>query len=89
MCVYVCVRARTAFGALGISARHHTFRGVWVCEKSLFGPYFLAMVALDASTSDTHTHTQITSAAAAAAMHKDVGLAHRLTDVALALHAIG
>jgi len=36
----------------------------------------------------THTHTQITSAAAAAAMHKDIGLAHRLTDVALALHAI-
>jgi hypothetical protein len=41
----------------------------------------------------THTHTlrthaQITSVAAAAALHKDTGLAHRLTDVALALHAI-
>ena len=54
------------------------------------------MVALDASTSDTHTHThtlrthaQMTSAAAPAGMHKDTGLAHRLTDVALALHAIG
>jgi hypothetical protein len=34
---------------------------------------------------------QITSAAAAVAMHKDTGLAIRLTDVALAhaLHAIG
>jgi hypothetical protein len=42
----------------------------------------------------THTHTlrthaQITSAAAATAMHKDTGLAHRLTNVVLALHAIG
>jgi hypothetical protein len=49
------------------------------------------MVALDASTSDTHTlrtHAQITTAAAAAAIHKNTGLAHRLTDVALALHAI-
>ena len=34
------------------------------------------------------THAQMTRAAAAAAMHKDTGLAHRLTDVALALHAI-
>jgi hypothetical protein len=37
----------------------------------------------------THTHTlrthaHITSAAAAAAMYKGTGLAHRLTDVALA-----
>jgi len=52
------------------------------------------MIALDVSTSDTDKHTlstnaQITSAAAAADMHKDTGLAHRLTDVALALHAIG
>ncbi len=42
----------------------------------------------------THTHTlrthaQIKCVAAAAAMHKDTGLAHRLTDVAPALHAIG
>ena len=41
----------------------------------------------------THTHTlrthaQITSAAAEAAMHEAIGLAHRLTDVALGLHAI-
>ena len=32
-----------------------------------------------------HRLTEIRSAAA---MHKDIGLAHRLTDVALALHAI-
>jgi hypothetical protein len=32
------------------------------------------------------THAKMTSAAAAAAMHKDAGLAHRPTDVALALH---
>jgi hypothetical protein len=58
------------------------------------GPCTLLMVRLDASTSDTRTqtlrtHGQITSAAAAAAMHKDTGLAHTLTHVALALHAIG
>ncbi len=38
---------------------------------------------------NTRTHAQMTRVAAAAAMHKDTGLAHRLTDVALALHAIG
>jgi hypothetical protein len=31
----------------------------------------------------------MTRVAAAAAMHKDTGLAHRLTDVVLAMHAIG
>jgi hypothetical protein len=51
------------------------------------------MVGLDAYTSDTQTqtlrtHGQITSAAAAAAMHRDTGLAHTPTDVALALHAV-
>ena len=60
------------------------------------GPCSLLMVALDASTSDTHKYThvlhterEITSVAAAAAMHKDTCLAHRLTDVALAMHSIG
>ena len=87
------------FGALGICAHHNTVSKHLVSVPTItlsrgggktefIGPCSLLMVALDASTSDTHTHTQITSAAAAAAMHKDVGLAHRLTDVALALHAI-
>jgi hypothetical protein len=63
-------------------------------RESLLGPCSLLMIALDVSTSDTDKHTlstnaQITSAAAAADMHKDTGLAHRLTDVALALHAMG
>ena len=59
-------------------------------RESLLGPCSLLMVA----RAHTHTYTlrahpQMTRAAAAAAMHKDTGLAHRLTDVALALHAIG
>jgi hypothetical protein len=65
-------------------------------RESCLDPCSLLIVVLDSSTSDTnthntHTHTlrahkQITSAAA---MHKDNGLALRLIDVALALHAIG
>ena len=52
-------------------------------------PCSLLMVA----RAHTHTHTRrthahMTHAAASAAMHKDTGLAHTLTDVALALHAI-
>jgi hypothetical protein len=95
------------FGALGICAHHNTVSKHLVSVPTItlsrgggktefIGPCSLLMVALDASTSDTHTHThtprthaQITSAAVAGAMHKDTGLAHRPTDVALALHAIG
>ena len=59
-------------------------------RESLLGPCSLLMVA----RAHTHTYTlrahpQMTRAAAAAAMHMATGLAHRLTDVALALHAIG
>jgi hypothetical protein len=57
---------------------------------SLLGPCSLLMVASARThTLSLRTHAQMTRAAAAAAMHKDTGLAHRLTDVALALHAIG
>jgi len=42
-----------------------------------------------ATCNNAHARTQITSAAAAAAMHKDIGLAHGLTDVALALNTVG
>ena len=42
-----------------------------------------------ARTYTLRTHAQMKRAAAAAAMHKDTGIAHRLTDVALALNAIG
>ena len=59
-------------------------------RESLLGPCSLLMVA----RAHTHTYTlrahpQMTRAAAAAAMHMATGLAHRLTDVALALNAIG
>jgi hypothetical protein len=59
-------------------------------EREFIGPCSLLMV--ERAHTQTHalrTHAQMTRAAAAAAMHKDTGLAHRLTDVALALHAIG
>ena len=66
-------------------------RGVGMRE-SLLGPCSLLM-AVRAHTHtcslSLRTHAQMTRAAAAAAMHKDTGLAPRLTDVALALHAIG
>ena len=56
-------------------------------RESLLGPCSLLMVAREHThTLSLRTHAQMTSAAA---MHKDTGLAHRLTDVALALHAIG
>jgi hypothetical protein len=62
-------------------------------EREFIGPL---LSANGYAHTHTHTHTvtlrthaQITGAAAAAAMHKDTGLTHRLTDVALALHAIG
>ena len=58
------------------------------------------MVARDASASNTHTHTHThtantrtdntrSSGVSHDTMHEDTGLAHRLTNVALALHAIG
>ena len=49
------------------------------------------MVLISPQVTHTHTHIthKITSAATSGAMYKDTGLAHRLTDVALALHAIG
>jgi hypothetical protein len=58
-------------------------------RESLLGPCSLLMVARAQHTHSLRTHAQMTRVAAAAAMHKDTGLAHRLTDVALALHAIG
>jgi hypothetical protein len=55
-CVRACVRA--AFEALGNCAHRNTVhaRGVGVRE-SVLGACSLLIVALDASTSDTHTHT--------------------------------
>ena len=58
-------------------------------RESLLGPCSLLIVARAHTHANTRTHAQMTRVAAAAAMHKDTGLAHRLTDVALALHAIG
>jgi len=59
-------------------------------RESLLDPCCLLMVArARAHTHTLRTHAQMTRAAAAAAMHKDTGIAHRLTDVALALNAIG
>ena len=58
-------------------------------RESLLGPCSLLIVARTHTHANTRTHAQMTRVAAAAAMHKDTGLAHRLTDVALALRAIG
>jgi hypothetical protein len=58
-------------------------------EREFLGPLLSADGCARARTHTMRTLAQITSAAAAAAMHKESGLAHRLTDVALALHAIG
>ena len=58
-------------------------------EREFIGPCSLLMVARAHSHTNTlRTHAQMTRAAAAATMHKDTSLAHRLTDVALALHAL-
>jgi len=59
-------------------------------RERLLGPCSLLMVArAHTNTHTLRTHAQMTRAAAAATMHKDTGLAHRLSDVTLALHAIG
>ena len=74
-----CVRA--AFGALGICARRNTARaprGAGIRE-SLLGTCSLLMVAR------AHTHSACTRTDDT----RGSSLAHRLTDVALALHAIG
>ena len=79
-----CVRA--AFGALGICARKGGGD-----EREFIGPLLSADGCARAHTHmlslSLRTHAQMTRAAAAAAMHKDTGLAPRLTDVALALNA--
>ena len=58
-------------------------------EREFIGPLLSADGYVCARAHTHCTHAQMTSAAAAAAMHRDTGLAHRLKDVALALHAIG
>jgi len=59
-------------------------------EREFIGPLLSADgCARRAHTHTLRTHAQMTRAAAAAAMHKKTGIAHRLTDVALALNAIG
>jgi hypothetical protein len=85
-----CARVRAAFGALGICARRNTVRAKGGGdEREFIGPLLSADGCARARTHTLCIHAQMTSAAAAAAMHKDTGLAHRLTDVPLALHARG
>ena len=52
-------------------------------EREFIGALLSAdgCVCVRAHTHTLRTHAQMTRAAAAAAMHKDTGLAHRLTDV--------
>ena len=89
--VRACACARLSEHLVSVPAATLSARKQGGMRESLLGPCSLLMVARVRTRAHTHTlrtHAQMTRAAAAATMHKDTSLAHRLTDVALALHAL-